>query len=111
MRLSNCRESAQKSGGDDTLVRMSKLRDLCTAEPEHGDEEKVLYIVQELVFVCDELEEVLEEDSEKVLIYRLLHGMKCIMRPPVMYVVDGKRYRPNIRTRMAMNRPKFCGCK
>ncbi|MBR4225947.1 MAG: hypothetical protein IKR86_04090 [Candidatus Methanomethylophilaceae archaeon] len=86
----------------DTLVRMEKLRDLCRADPELGDEVKAQYVAQEATFVLKELDELMDDYAVRGPVIRFLLRAWRLIRPQVIEIEDGVRYRPRLSTRMAM---------
>ncbi len=86
----------------DTLIRMEKLRDLCLADPELGDEVKAQYVAQEVTFVLKELDELMDDYAVRGPVIRFLLRAWRLIRPQVIEIEDGIRYRPRLSTRMAM---------
>ena len=77
----------------DTLLRAEKIIHLAGTESEFGDEVKSQCIRQEAVFMRGELEELLYEYRKRGSAGRVLHRIGCMIRPPVVDVEDGVRYR------------------
>ncbi len=86
----------------DTLIRMEKLRDLCLADPELGDEVKAQYVAQEVTFVLKELDELMDDHTVRGPVIRFLLRAWRLIRPQVIEIEDGVRYRPRLSTRMAL---------
>ncbi|MBR4227201.1 MAG: hypothetical protein IKR86_10665 [Candidatus Methanomethylophilaceae archaeon] len=80
----------------DTLIRMEKLRDLCLADPELGDEVKAQYVAQEVTFVLKELDELMDDYVIRRPGTRFLLRAWRLIRPQVIDIEDGVRYRPRL---------------
>ncbi len=80
----------------DTLIRMKKLRDLCLADPELGDEVKAQYVAQEVTFVLKELDELMDDYAVRGPVIRFLLRAWRLIRPQVIDIEDGVSYRPRL---------------